>query len=389
MFHTIRLTVMGLMIAAAATSARGDLFGQALRANSAGTQSVVRLPQSPGPSLGRRAGAGMPGKLVLTGYNANDGYSISDDDAYQDGDSCDTCDTPSSCCPKPRIITFGEVLYLHPGDTDFTYALPRNGLAPNGAVGTADPDFNLGFRVGVGWSPDGLQSIIGSFTWFESSTIDQLTVNPGNNVGPLTIHPNTASAASVFLRATATYDIDFQMADVAYRAIIGRSPQAQVAYSVGLRYAKLQENASVLHDLSAFTPTTVTTDMDFEGFGIRLGLDGRRVFPSGLMLYGKGAASFIAGEYDGTYSQVNALNQVEAFSDIEDDRIVTILEYELGVGWVSAQERIEFRVGYYFAAWQNAMPTNSYIQAVQASNFVDVSDTITFNGLVSRVTLRF
>ena len=378
-----------LIAAASALSARGDIFGQAVRNQTLTAQPVYRLPESGAAAL--PASTGVDGDIELAGYTAAASDSCTncgtDDCTNCYGSGCDLCS--KNCCRTARLITFGEILYLQPGDVDFTYAIPRNGLAPAGRVGTADPDFNLGFRTGIGWSPDGLQSIIGSFTWFESATLDSVQTAPGGNIQSQVIHPNTASAASVFLRATATYDIDFQLADVAYRAVIGRSDRAQIAYSAGLRYARLEENASVLHDLSAFTPTTVTTDIDFEGFGIRLGLDGRRVFPIGLLFYAKSGASFIAGKYDGTYNQINALNQVEASSDIQDDRIVTILECELGVGWVSACERVQFTTGYYFAGWYNALPTNSYIQAVRTTNFVDVSDTLTFSGLVSRVELRF
>lgn len=396
MSQTTGIAVVALAILAMQAPAKADVFGQVLRSSAHDRAHVVRLPEQ--DSTNDEAPVPpSPGALadepVMFGPACADGVcSINDhcDDCCTD--ACDSCCQPKRkccCCPKPGIIAFGEALYLQPTDVDFTYAIPRNGLAPAGPVGTADPDYNLGYRVGAGFSPDGWQSLIASYTWFESATIDEVQVAPGGNIGSLVIHPATASAASVFLRATATYDIDFELADATYRAIVGRGPRAELGVSGGLRYARLEENASVLHDLTGFTPTTVTTDLDFNGVGIRIGADGRRECGLGVMVYAKGGASFIAGEYAANYDQINALNVVEATSALEDDRIVTILEYELGVGWVSPCERVNVGVGYYFAGWQNALPTNSYIQAVQAANFVDISDTITFSGLVGHAEVRF
>ena len=72
-----------------------------------------------------------------------------------------------------------------------------------------------------------------------------------------------------------------------------------------------------------------------------------------------------------------------------DDRIVPILDIELGLGWTSATERWRLSAGYLFSAWYNVVGAPEFIQAVHAARFDDVSDSLTFNGLVARAELRF
>ena len=47
-------------------------------------------------------------------------------------------------------------------------------------------------------------------------------------------------------------------------------------------------------------------DVDFNGFGLSLGIDGERRSPcTGLMVYGRGLSSFLAGDWKGSYVQTN------------------------------------------------------------------------------------
>jgi hypothetical protein len=41
------------------------------------------------------------------------------------------------------------------------------------------------------------------------------------------------------------------------------------------------------------------------------------------------------------------------------------------------------------AAWFNSATTNEFIRAVQQSNYVNLGDTLTFDGFVSRAELRW
>jgi hypothetical protein len=66
-----------------------------------------------------------------------------------------------------------------------------------------------------------------------------------------------------------------------------------------------------------------------------------------------------------------------------------MLDYELGVAWTSTQGNLRLAVGYMVSYWFNAVTTPVFIDAVQADNYADVGDTITFDGAVGRIEWIF
>lgn len=312
------------------------------------------------------------------------------------GTSCSGCGSCSSCkpCPPPnpyahRTGVFGEFLFLQASGVDMSYAQPRDGLdpatsVPVGAVGVANPDYSSGFRAGGSFALDACTSIVATYTWFESNTHDEISTSVPNSLQSLVTYPGTFTAASNSLFADAVYDINFQLADLDYRSRFYSSNKTAFNYIVGARYGNLDQQF-VSSQQASPGQTFVETDTGFDGYGLRLGLDGERHCCKGVFIYGRGVASFLAGTYHSTYVQTNTFATVQAQTSWEDDRITPILEYELGLGWQSSGGNVRISAGYYMAAWTNAVTTPAWIDAVQQDNFSDVDDTITFDGLTARV----
>ncbi|NIP86321.1 MAG: hypothetical protein GTO03_12445, partial [Planctomycetales bacterium] len=136
------------------------------------------------------------------------------------------------------------------------------------------------------------------------------------------------------------------------------------------------------------------THIDFDGAGIRLGLEGE--FPaqhSGFWAYAKGHASFLAGDFKSSYRQTNrpmvGPPAVLVSTSRKDERIVPILDLELGLGWRGPRDRWRFSAGYLFSAWFNVVSNEEFIRTVQSGQMHGVDDTLTFDGLVARAELRF
>lgn len=316
---------------------------------------------------------------------------VSGSDSCTSGcDSCVSgCDT---CCKRlGRTRFYADYLYIQPTDADFNYAIPRDGQAPMGRVGNADPDYQPGIRLGFDIALDRCSSIGASYTWFESQTHDSFAVSAPDNIGSLVLQPATTSASSTFLFAESYYDIDFQLIDVVYRALLGETDCGRIDYLVGVRYGNLQQDAQVNHSTSGFSPTVVTTDIEFDGVGIQVGLDGDRQICGGFRVYGRALANFLAGEFRSQYTQVNQFNVVEATSSLDDDRIVPVLEAEFGVMWASKCDCVRVSAGYYYSSWLNSLSTRPWINAVQDNDFDfnSVQDAITFSGLAARAEIRF
>ncbi|MFN9916494.1 MAG: Lpg1974 family pore-forming outer membrane protein, partial [Pirellulaceae bacterium] len=87
--------------------------------------------------------------------------------------------------------------------------------------------------------------------------------------------------------------------------------------------------------------TSVTTDIDFDGFGILAGLDGeRRSKCCGGLLYGKVIGSLLAGDWRADYRQTNQFGGGVIANHFEDFRVTPTLDAELGFGWTSKGGRV-------------------------------------------------
>lgn len=300
-------------------------------------------------------------------------------------------------CPDPQWEGWGEFLYLRARDAEVAYAVPINGavIPPPGApiqigsTAVADFDYEPAFRTGFSGALSDCSRIGASYTFFETQTTDSTAIAPPNVIHSLVSHPGTDTASQRFLQASAEYSMDFDIADVDYSRIISRGCRHEISWLFGARYAGLQQDF-----ISRFTiPTNnevVTTDISFDGGGIRTGLDAewygcnRR-----WMVYGKGAASFVAGEFRGVYTQDDLFGQRVVYTDWTAGRIVSILDMEVGVGWTGCNGCLQVKAGYMVSGWFNTVNTDEFINAVQTSEWAGLNNKMTFDGLVARAQVRF
>lgn len=310
---------------------------------------------------------------------------------------CSGCGHCCSCPPPPwvhRTGIFGEFLYLKPRGANVAYAQPRDGLDPQlstpmGATAVVAPSYRAGYRVGGAWALDDCTSLVATFTSFSSSADNQASSDIPITLHSLVTHPATVSAASNSLVAQAQYGTEFRLADLDYRALLKGGPRWAFNYRVGARYAHLEQTFFAQQPISPGT-TNVNTNVNFDGGGPRVGFDVERFGrANAFFVYSKGFANFLAGTVTADYTQTNTFALTQAQTSWKDNRIVSILEFEAGLGWMSPAERVRLSAGYYVAAWYNAMTTPNWIAAVQSTNFGNASDTITFDGLVVRGEFRW
>ena len=138
---------------------------------------------------------------------------------------------------------------LRPRDAEVAYAVPIDGaIVPPpdnpiqvGPVAMVDPDYSSGFRVGGSWALDQCTSIVATYTFFESHTSNAVAVDAPIVLRSLVTHPGTLNAAADYLAASADLNVDFQTADLDYRAIWWLGECSVVNWSVGARYAQLTQ----------------------------------------------------------------------------------------------------------------------------------------------------
>jgi hypothetical protein len=275
--------------------------------------------------------------------------------------------------------------------------VPQNGIlipgsAPVGPVGMIEPGYKPGFKAGAFFGLSQDSRLVGSYTWFHSNTSAEVDTTGTNVINPLVLFPGTFNSGFTAQQATANYTINFQYIDIEYQVVAATTNQYWWGYLVGARYATLTQDFNASYPFAPPDGTTsVSSGISFNGVGPRFGLEAERiVFPKcGLRAYGKSSASFLVGQFDATYQQTNQFNGQEVNTGVNINRIVPILDFELGLAWLSPGQLVRISGGYMVAAWFNSVTTPGWIQSVQQSSFHPGSDTVTFDGLTARAELKF
>ncbi len=305
-----------------------------------------------------------------------------------------------------RSSVFGEFLFLRPRDAEVAYAVPVTGAAapflPAGPVAVVDPDYEPAFRVGGNWAVGDGNSLAAQYTRFRSEASSSATAAaPVSLLSLISVPPETLLATD----ASALLEIDFDLVDVDFRGLWAGCECSDYAYAVnylaGVQYATLDQRFQSSFTTPgvppippvAFPPdiiTNVNTDIQFDGIGMRLGLQGERFFPSsGLFVYGSGVTSILFGEFDASYIQDSTNNALDATTSWSAGRVVPVVELELGAGWLGVNRHLRLSAGYRVSAWFNVVKTEDWIWAVQNNDYRDLDGTLTFDGVVGRAEWLF
>ena len=303
--------------------------------------------------------------------------------------------------PPVRWTLFGEAMWLHPTGIDMAHAQQQNGIGgagtvPFGEIGVLDPAYDIGFRLGgeVEFTP--CSAIFAQYGFFENTTTSSLEApdipGGGGAVGSLVHHPGAAITASAG-PVDAMYDIEFQLADAAYRQILVRDNLRKVSVFAGGRFAQLDQffMQEGVFSGGQFGVIDTSSMIEFKGGGPMAGIDAEQKIGVGnFSVYGRALVAAITGVFENHYRMVNRSTEtLLAESMWNDDRIVPMLDYELGIAWTGPQGHLRLSIGYMASHWFNAVTTPQFIDAVQADNYVDLGDTISFDGAVGRVQWTF
>lgn len=335
-----------------------------------------------------------------------------------DGDTCPggcavdgctpTCSVEDAACCQPcpplwahRTGVFGEFLYLQATGVDMVHAQQQDGTGgagtvPFGKIAATDPDYEPAFRVGGVIARSDCSSVALSYTHYESDSVDSVVApfvsGGGGAVGSLVHHPGAAITASPG-PVTGAYGIDFQLADYEYRRLLLGDNCGWLNYSVGGRYAHLEQDflQSGLFGGGSAGVINTMTDIEFDGGGATFGLDGEYVVGRrGFSVYSSIGVAPVVGQFSTHYDMYNeSTDAYLALAEWKDDRFVTILDLEVGVAWTGPCRRWRFSAGYVASFWYNVITTAEFIDAVQANNYTDVGDTLSFDGLSARIERRF
>jgi hypothetical protein len=318
-----------------------------------------------------------------------------------------------SCIVPPSVITapptdgeecltdycfrlYADFLYLKERGSDLSFVQARDGCGtssvPRGPQGTLEFDYSPGFRIGGEVAIDRCSGIQAEFSWWEDQTHDREVAPAGTVLTSSLTLPSTTNCSTSSKEALGAFASEFRTADIAYtRVLCGDGHCYVVRWLAGAYYAHVNQD---LHtEFSILGTTVVDTHINFDGAGPRIGIDGEVLACKGVYLYGRGTANLVAGHFTGSFTQDNVFAGNQGNITFRDDRIVPILDLELGLGWVSPKGHVRVMAGYTTAAWFNSLLTPEFINAVQTNNFThqgdNLSNTLWFDGLLARVEFRY
>jgi hypothetical protein len=306
---------------------------------------------------------------------------------------------------------FAEYLYLRPGNDKVSYAVPIDGaiVAPEdvapiqiGDEAVVDPGFSSGYRVGGNVAVSPLAALSLTYTHFDASDADRTAVDSPFVLRSLVAHPGTQTSATDFLEGAAQQEIRFDLVDLTFSRELWGGPHHIVCWQLGPRYGKLEQTFdSTL--TSSTRIDTVNSRIEFHGGGLQFGLSAARHIlgrnscaagqfdgGQGWSLYGRTLASFLAGRFEADYVQQDNFSEVAVVdTGWREERIVPILDLELGIAWTSNSERLHLSAGYLFSGWYNTVGTDQFIDGVRHNSSIAIDDTLTFDGLVVNAEYRF
>ena len=297
---------------------------------------------------------------------------------------CDRCGKAwASChCDGHGWKFFGEYLVLHPRGADPVFALRApTCLQPPTGVEQIDFGMESGFRLGfekeIG---DGFSTIGANFAHFEANDERRAAPTTGGGVlVPIVAFDPTATCnGSTSTLASASAGVGFDRVSLDYRRYI-ESGNCKFDWLVGFAYGQLTQ------DLKAqFDEDRVTVDTGAWGYGLHVG-GGLEYGLGCLRGFGHADLTLLASNAKADYTQTNAFTGQVAHFNQDLDRIIPVLDLELGVA-VDVCRNTVIKAGYLYSIWFNVVTTPDFIDAVQGLN-VDgsVSDTLTFDGLFVRL----
>jgi hypothetical protein len=171
-------------------------------------------------------------------------------------------------------------------------------------------------------------------------------------------------------------------------------PQWELMWSGGLRFADVdwQREYAAFTDIGTLS-SAASAALDFQGGGLRMGLEGRRYFFDGglLSIYLKGDISLLLGDVDLVSQRTvegGSTPDVVNIQTFHGRNIIPVTELEAGLtGQLTSHAKLS--AGYFFSAWHDLAFRDQFSFETLLNTNYDDANILGFDGFFARLEFGF
>lgn len=234
---------------------------------------------------------------------------------------------------------------------DFAIVDPNDQLGvevPEGSIESLDWERRGGLRFGAGYLLPGSSFDIGAaYTYFHSSDDRSFVAPAGGVILPTLTQPGAVNEVG---QAAASGGIDYDVIDLELGRRIHLCDGIAVRMFGGLRAAWIDQKFSALYDGGAASQDQVRQVLLFDGWGMRLGSEGRWELSNGFSVFTRASGSLLVGDFRLHLSETNNLGGTPLVSLEEKfEHLVPVFEAAAGLAW--QWNNVHVSGGYEFVNW--------------------------------------
>ncbi len=272
-----------------------------------------------------------------------------------------------------------------------TSVVPPNGTIDfRGHLQRVTPDWSPGFRIGLGGNMEYDDwDIFLNWTWFKSHGRHSAHAKHDRVLLVLWGHPDVDSppdnSATGALSARGVWNMHLNILDLELARSFWVGKRFSLRPFFGARAAWIDQSFKIRYNLTT-TPITrarLKAESDFEGGGIRAGLDSRYALLGGWSFYGLASASMLYGHFNCDFRERWVSERIAETRD-GFHQAASSAQLELGVRWDTYVHHNRYHFGLY-AGWEQNIwfglnKMNRYFGELHDGNLEQLNGDLTLQG---------
>lgn len=243
-----------------------------------------------------------------------------------------------------------EYLYLQPRRRAQDFAIIDPNLAGTavGSIESVNWSSNSGYGIGAGYRIGNQGWFVAAhYMYFHSGNDRTLNSPAGGTLIATMTHPGFVDLVD---SAVGTSTINYNVLDVDFGRKYYPCDSFQFGWTAGGRFAWIDQGLNAFYVGNTANQSVVSSPVDFNGCGVRVGGDAQWFFGRGFGLYAQAAGSLLAGDFRTSLVETNNAGAT-VITNVSDRYRKVVPVAEIGIGGVYQREHFRARIGYYITNW--------------------------------------